>query len=353
MPAPIRSWLWNRGESQLMEKGSLACQGDPRQVARTLYESSSPMFAALPAPVRAFHLAKGQGTCPLTVREGRNWLTDALSGIRLMQTEPAETSPTLSQEPALSVKGGWFRYDAQGKDVLQDLSFTVSKGSIHAILGGNGTGKSTTLKVLSGICKLYRGKVEIFGKNIRKYSSAQLFSGCLAMLPQNPKCLFSGRTLREDLEEMTEDPEKIQTAAALCQVEHLLNQHPRDLSGGEQQRGALAKVLLTEPRLLLLDEPTKGLDCFYKQKFSQVLHMLQEQGVTVLMVSHDVEFCAQYADAVSLFFNGQVLLTDSPRRFFGANSFYTTAANRMSRCIFQNAVTAQDVVELYRKNLEG
>jgi energy-coupling factor transport system ATP-binding protein len=141
--------------------------------------------------------------------------------------------------------------------------------------------------------------------------------------------------------------------AELCQVTPLLDSHPYDLSGGEQQRAALAKVLLTEPRLLLLDEPTKGIDSFFKETFAGILAALKEQGITIVMVSHDVEFCARYADSVSMFFDGQIITTDTPQRFFGSNSFYTTAANRMSRHVFTHAVTAENVVELYRRNLGG
>ena len=337
----------------VMDQGAILAQGDPRQVAAELYKKKSPMFLALPAPVRAFHLAKGRGDCPLTVREGRRWLTAALGSTPLTVTEPEQKAALQNSETAISIEDGWFRYEAQGKDVLQGLDLTVPKGSITAILGGNGTGKSTTLKVLGGICRLYRGRVKILGKPIQKYHSSQLFGGILSMLPQDPKCLFSGKTLMDDLKEMTDDPRKIRDTAALCQVDHLLSSHPRDLSGGEQQRSALAKVLLTDPKILLLDEPTKGLDCFYKQKFAEVLQLLQEKRVTVLMVSHDVEFCARYAELVSLFFNGRIVTTDTPQRFFGANSFYTTAANRMSRCLFHNAVTVEDVVALLQKNQEA
>jgi energy-coupling factor transport system ATP-binding protein len=170
------------------------------------------------------------------------------------------------------------------------------------------------------------------------------------MLPQDPRSLFVKDTVLEDLQEISKDTAQV---CDICQISHLLNRHPYDLSGGEQQRVALAKVLLTDPKLLLLDEPTKGMDCFFKQAFAEILCKLKEQGVTILLVSHDVEFCAKYADFVSMFFDGQVLTTHTPASFFGGNSFYTTAANRMSRAFFQNAVTADDVVALYQKNKEA
>ena len=172
------------------------------------------------------------------------------------------------------------------------------------------------------------------------------------MLPQDPKSLFVKKTVREDLEEMTQDKAQIEEIAAICQIERFLDSHPYDLSGGEQQRAALAKVLLTNPKLLLLDEPTKGIDSFFKETFAKILQDLKAKGITIVMVSHDVEFCARYADLVSMFFDGQILTTDIPRRFFGNNSFYTTAANRMSRHVFSMAVTAEDVVKLYKQNKE-
>ena len=336
----------------VMERGAVAANGDPRTVGALLRQQESPMLAALPTPVRVFFSADGEGTCPLTVREGRTWLTKTFAGRKPAVTEP-EMEPMMAagEAPVLKAKEVWFRYEKDSPDVLQSMDLTVPQGSIFAIVGGNGAGKSTTLKTIAGICKPYRGSVEIFGKNIKKYKAGELFHGCVGMLPQDPKSLFVRRTVREELEEMNGDGEKIREIAQLCQISHLMDNHPYDLSGGEQQRTALAKVLLTEPRLLLLDEPTKGLDNFFKIRFAEMLCKLKDRGITIVMVSHDVEFCAEYADLVSMFFDGQILTTDTPHRFFGQNSFYTTAANRMSRCVFRNAVTAQDVAELYRKNL--
>ena len=256
-------------------------------------------------------------------------------------------------EAALSLKEVWFRYEKDTPDILRGVSMEVPRGSLFAIVGGNGAGKSTTLKAICGTCKAYRGKVLIGGKPLQKYKASELFRGNLAMLPQDPKSLFVKKTVREDLEEICKDKERITQIAATCQIDTLLASHPYDLSGGEQQRAALAKVLLTDPKILLLDEPTKGIDSFFKETFAVILAQLKAQGITIVMVSHDVEFCARYADLVSMFFDGQVLTTDTPRRFFGSNSFYTTAANRMSRCVFRNAVSWDDVVALYKQNMEG
>lgn len=330
----------------VMEQGRIVAQGSPRAVSKALWQAQSPMFAALPAPTRIFYQAGAKGESPLTVREGRAWLSKALPKVTYTTLE--ETPAPLTSEMALRLKDIWFRYEKNGEDVLRGVNLEVPKNSIFALLGGNGTGKSTTLKTIAGICRPYRGKVELFDQKMGKGQSA--FRQGLAMLPQDPKSLFVKKTLALDLEEMTQEAEKIQKVAQLCRIEHLLEQHPMDLSGGELQRSALAKVLLTEPKLLLLDEPTKGLDNFFKLEFAKILEELTQKGVTILMVSHDVEFCAEYAHQVGIFFDGQMLTQASPKRFFGQNSFYTTAANRMSRCVFRDAVTAQQVVELYEKN---
>lgn len=334
----------------VMEQGRITAAGEPREVARQLYEADSPLFSALPAPVRIFFADQRAGSVPLTVREGRQWLRGFFREPPRRVSLPPEPEFPAGKVPALEIREGWYRYERNGPDVLRGIGFSVPQGSFFAIVGGNGTGKSTTLKAVCGICKLYRGNVRLFGKELKSYRDG-LFKGNLAMLPQDPKSLFVKQTLREDLAEMGSG--KISEIARLCQVEHLLDAHPSDLSGGETQRAALAKVLLSEPKLLLLDEPTKGIDSFFKQSFAALLKKLCRGGMTVVMVSHDIEFCAEHADLVGMFFDGQLLTTDTPRRFFGSNSFYTTAANRMSRGIFQNAVTAADVTALLEGNQEA
>ena len=337
----------------VMEKGRVIADDTPGKVGQLLFEQANPMFAAMPTPVRVYYGAGGTGESPLTVRQGRSWLGRRFPNRPKKDVIAAPPLPEEVKDPALVLKELWFRYEKDSPDILRGVSAEIPSGSLYAILGGNGAGKSTTLKAISGICRPYRGKVTLFGKPVDKYKSSELFHGCLAMLPQDPKSLFVKKTVREDLSEMTKDKSSIERIAALCQITELLDSHPYDLSGGEQQRAALAKVLLTNPRLLLLDEPTKGIDSFFKETFAGILADLKKQGITIVMVSHDVEFCARYADVVSMFFDGQILTTDTPRRFFGSNSFYTTAAHRMSRHIFDGAVTAEDVINLYKENKEA
>lgn len=334
----------------VMEKGRVIADDTPGKVGQLLFEQANPMFAAMPTSVRVYYGAGGTGESPLTVRQGRSWLSRRFPNRPEKDAIAAPPLPEEVKDPALVLKELWFRYEKDSPDILRGVSAEIPTGSLYAILGGNGAGKSTTLKAISGICRPYRGKVTLFGKPVDKYKSSELFHGCLAMLPQDPKSLFVKKTVREDLSEMTRDKSSIERIAALCQITELLDSHPYDLSGGEQQRAALAKVLLTNPRLLLLDEPTKGIDSFFKETFAGILADLKKQGITIVMVSHDVEFCARYADVVSMFFDGQILTTDTPRRFFGSNSFYTTAAHRMSRHIFHMAVTVDDVLTLCREN---
>lgn len=385
----------------VMDAGRIVAYGAPRDVARTLHASANDMMAALPTPLRVFYGV--QGACsadsragervslaqaPLTVREGRAWLSSFVelqakgasaqdagargvalpdraasacpAAFRAAASEPAAAATAAdSFEPdgatsALSFKEVWFRYRKDHPDVIRGASFEVPQGSLFAIMGGNGAGKSTMLRVACGILKPYRGTVRVQGRKLKDWKGNSLFEGCLALLPQDPQNLFVKKTVREDLDEMVaplrlseaERAARIERAVCVTDIAHLLDSHPFDLSGGEQQRAALAKVLLTDPKILLLDEPTKGIDAFFKRKLASVLADLKRQGTTIVMVTHDVEFCACYADSVSMVFDGEIVATSTPRAFFSRNSFYTTAANRMSRHVFPDAVTDEDVIEL-------
>lgn len=336
----------------VMNKGEIIVCDTPENVGQILKTNNEDMFVSMPSAMQIFAGIESNLSCPLTVRDGRKFL-DSLN-LSLTEYEPIneEKSDFKNCETIISLKDVWFKYEKGGNDIIKDLSIDVKKGTIHAIVGGNGTGKTTALTLISGINKPYRGKVKLNGKDLEKYRDKELFHHNLGVLPQNPQALFVKKTVELDLLEMLnakkiskeERQKKVRDISALVEITELLQMHPYDLSGGEQQRAALAKVLLLEPKILLLDEPTKGLDNFFKIKLSNILRTLTENGVTVLMVSHDIEFCAKYADICSMFFAGSVITTNTSNLFFSGNSFYTTAANRMARHIFPNAITNEDVI---------
>lgn len=342
----------------VLEEGSSLLYDAPRKVGQAL--AGNDLFLAMPAPVQIYDGTGQAGRCPLTVCEGRNWLKEHFQAKEeVAKEEPKQILCRKKTEVVIEAKEVWFRYEKEAPDVVKDLSLQVKKGTLFCVLGGNGTGKSTMLSLLSGIRKPYRGKILLNGKNIRTIKEKEVFQGLLGVLPQNPQSLFVGNTVREDLWEMfsgiriqqkREYEERMNRVIEDTEISHLLDMHPYDLSGGEQQRAALAKVLLLEPEILLLDEPTKGLDGFYKQKLAEIFERLKMRGVTIVMVSHDIEFCASYGDTCAMFFDGSIVASKSARDFFTGNSFYTTAANRMARQLYPDAVTVKDVIEACRKN---
>ena len=321
----------------VMDKGRLLCTGAPREVGVKLRDAGHAMFLAMPTAMRVWAAVENAAPCPVTVREGKDWLTE-YAAAHTPKALPAEEMHVSSDEIVLSAEGLWFKYEKDLPDVVKGLSLSVKKGEFLALLGGNGTGKTTSLKLLAGLLKPYRGELHL--------------AGSVGVLPQNPQALFVKKTVREDLFEIfkgrkrsREDQERsVAKIVQLCRLESLLDRHPYDLSGGEQQRAALAKVLLLDPDILLMDEPTKGLDAEFKQSFAEILQVLLRRGVTVVMVSHDVEFCARYAHTCALFFDGNIVTKATPRTFFSGNSFYTTSANRMARAVVPEAVTAEDLI---------
>ena len=369
----------------VMDKGRMIADGTPNEIGEQLRTMGHDMFLSMPAPMQIYAGTNSPLRCPLTVSQGRRWLSEELEtkGIKIKkernQEETAKKKSSILKKlsglkkepekeiPEIRIKDVWFRYERDLPDVVKGLSLDIKKGEIFAVVGGNGTGKSTAMSLIARIRFPYRGKIYLEGKEIGKYSDDELYHGFLGVMPQNPQSLFVKKTVREDLYEVIDGKRERKSEAypiemkkkdavegivSLTRLEGLLERHPYDLSGGEQQRLALAKVLLLRPKILLMDEPTKGIDNHYKKELGEILRKLSEHGVTILMISHDVEFCAQYADRTGLFFQGNVVTSEESKKFFAGNNFYTTAANRMARNYFPNAVTVEDVVKAINQTEE-
>ncbi|MCI1935296.1 MAG: ATP-binding cassette domain-containing protein [Bifidobacteriaceae bacterium] len=298
-----------------------------------------------------------------------------------LQTEAEEQSEDerVTAPVALEARNLWFRYGAAEPDLLRGLDLSVRKGEILALVGSNGSGKSTLISLLSGVRRPYRGSVRLEGKRLTRIPEERLFDHYLGVLPQDPQTMFVKSTVSADLasvlppvslvhrlpmvdrlrgrgneEKLAErEKEEIAQGAEALGITEVLDRHPFDLSGGEQQLVALLKVLLLRPRILLLDEPTKGLDEEAKKRVIELLQLLKNHGVTTVMVTHDIEFAARAADRAGLFFNGRVVSVEPVNTFFSSNNFYTTSASRIARDWFPEAVTKDEVIACLKHSIRS
>lgn len=315
-----------------LAKGKTELFGTPALTAKYFVENALEGF--LPETAKAF--ARLCDDLPLNVRQGRA----KLEKLGVTDIPKQAVNDTERAEPyALQCKNLWQRYEKNSPDILKGCDLGIRKGECYGLLGSNGGGKSTLLRVICGLCKPYMGTVSLFGKKQKAYKNGSLFRGMLAFLPQEPVTMFVKESVREDLLQ-SGDKVTVENVSQRMGIEHLLDRHPWDLSGGEIQKCAFAKILLADPKIIVLDECTKGMDSFAKKALGDILLDLKDEGRTILLVTHDLEFAAQYCDRCGLLFDGKIVAEDNAVEFFSHNRFYTTTAARLTRGFFSGAVTS-------------
>lgn len=343
----------------IMENGEIISDSKAREINCELIEKNDFVSCCLPFAMKLHSALKLKGQLPLSVAEGHKALEKLLEN-RLTYTVPEKEERQESKDLAVEMKNVRFAYDYSGY-VIKNMSLKISVGSFTAIMGANGAGKTTALSLMSGILPCKSGKIKLLDKDIRKYKPSELYGSVVAFLPQKCESLFAGNTVKEDLESVLNNlgltkadrESRINSVASFTEITPLLNKHPYDISGGEMQRAALAMVLLKEPKIIFLDEPTKGMDNLFKQQFAKKIKELCSKGITAVMVSHDTEFCAEYCDECAMIFDGTCVLKENKNVFFSQNYFYTTVANKISRDIFHSAITRKQVISLCKKNLQN
>ena len=315
-----------------LAKGKTELFGTPALTGKYFVENALEGF--LPETAKAF--ARLCDDLPLNVRQGRA----KLEKLGVTDIPKQAVNDTERAEPyALQCKNLWQRYEKNSPDILKGCDLGIRKGECYGLLGSNGGGKSTLLRVICGLCKPYMGTVSLFGKKQKAYKNGSLFRGMLAFLPQEPVTMFVKESVREDLLQ-SGDKVTVENVSQRMGIEHLLDRHPWDLSGGEIQKCAFAKILLADPKIIVLDECTKGMDSFAKKALGDILLDLKDEGRTILLVTHDLEFAAQYCDRCGLLFDGKIVAEDNAVEFFSHNRFYTTTAARLTRGFFSGAVTS-------------
>ncbi|MEC5423080.1 energy-coupling factor transporter ATPase [Virgibacillus sp. C22-A2] len=314
----------------LLENGKIATFDQPRNVVGKLANHQT-MSSFLPSASRVY-LDHDQDylpeNIPLTVKEAKQWLEEQV----VTANDNVENENPTTAESILEVKEIDFQYAKHTTPVLNNLSLSVLQGEWLAVLGANGTGKSTLLKIISGILKSQHGSIMYKGKKMKKINST-----FISYLPQNPILFFLQDTILEEyrylvkLHRLQNGEASIKHLLKKFQLTHLKDRHPHDLSGGELQKAALIGALLIKPTILLLDEPTKGMDPAFKINFGKLVSELTKEGLTIIMVTHDVEFAASYATRCSMIFQGEITITENTRAFFHENTYYTTVMNRITR----------------------
>ncbi len=308
----------------IMDEGRIISACSPTEI-----KSFDSVRLSLPSAIRIYaDIQKGE--CPVTVREGRKWLRDITNGKKISLPIKERDFP---DSFSVEIKNVFFRYAKNSNDILRDVSLNIPEGVIFALTGGNGAGKSTLLKIISQAEKPYKGKVKI--KDNKKVGA----------LPQDARLVFTEKTVELNLRQIDSDNDRISSVAKMLGIEKLMHKHPYDLSGGERQKAATAMLILKNPDIMLFDEPTKGLDADFKEEFAEILRSLKKSGKTIVLVSHDVEFLAKYADFCAMIFDRRVVSVTDARRFFLSNVFYTTSANRIAKGTIENALTCEDVTE--------
>lgn len=307
----------------LLDNGKVCLDGDTSALISYLADNDHSMLSEMPVGVRA-SAAVDNAQPLLDVPSAKNWYISYGESNGL--DEPDITENCVSGESCISIKNLSFGYKNSKRDIIRNLSLDIKRGSITAVMGGNGAGKSTLLGLICGTLKSHGGKIDIKG-------------GRLGFLPQDPTLLFSKETLREEFQG---NADKIAEAFGLT---HLLCRHPFDLSGGERQKAALAKLISYGADILLLDEPTKGADAVYKQMFSALLKQLRADGKTIVLVSHDMDFCAETADICALLFDGEISVCLPSSQFFISSAFFTTDSAKIAKNVCDNVYTAKGLIE--------
>lgn len=322
----------------IMSAGKLISDESPYETAHFINNSCPELLGALPVSARVYSRTNGEPEkTPLNIADGRKWLSAIADHKKSIERCTDDTVNKDRNNSAFELKNIYYRYDKMEPDIISGLSLTAYKGEIVSLLGENGSGKTTLLNIITGHSKPYSGKYKSDnGKRI-------------ALLPQDPRTLFVCDNVKSELLEMLPDNKKgnsvLKNIISLCGLGNVLSQHPYDLSGGEQQKLALAKLILYKPDILLLDEPVKGVDCKAKDEIASIIKFLAGTGICVIIVSHDMDFCAEISDRCAMLHDGILIGCSDPRDFFCKNAFYTTAARRMSYGIIQNAITYKDILD--------
>ena len=312
----------------ILEQGHVIADGTPKTAAQALYNMRHQFFCAMPCA--AYVSAGIDKSADFGITECRNKIKEKMCEHNIEKTLFPKTEISHGQT-AISVKNIVFSYENSEKPVLNGLNFNLQYGSVCALFGGNGAGKTTLLNVLAGVIKPSVGKLER--------------GGSLFYIPQDARTVFTKSTVRDELHALAETPCAAENAAERYELCELLDMHPFDLSNGQRQKLALCLAELSKCDIILMDEPTGGLDAVFKEKLSLYMRDMAKGGAAILFAAHDADFASIAADRAVMLFDGAVSSDTDIRTFFEDGMFYTTSAARLALGTVGNAITKEEILD--------
>lgn len=322
----------------LINHGAISFYGDKDD----LYESSEPyFFDFMPQYLKLSKILKFS-KMPHSIRETRK----KLNAFNISKNKSIEKK-NIIEEPIIKISKLCFSYDGN-TNVLNNVNININSGEFVEIMGPNGAGKSTLFKSFMGFTK-YKGSIKLFGKEVSKYKKNDLIKK-IGYISQNPNDYISKETVYDEIKFTLDNYgiknyELIDTALNNLGIDNLKNKNPRDISGGEKQRVAIASILVMEPEIILLDEPTRGLDFKTKNLLGNTLKELNKKGSTIIMITHDIEFAAEFANKFILLFNGEAVQSGTKEEVFTGGTYYNTSMNKLFRNIDDGIFTIDDVLK--------
>ncbi len=326
----------------VLEDGRIKEKGTSELICQRLFKDTK--FKNFLPHIVKLYLRYETNKVPLTVKKAKQWA-------RTKKWEcQCDISPIVDKkEEVLYCKEVYFGYEKRESEILKGISFGIKEGEYSVIVGANGCGKSTLLKLLAGLQKPQRGEILLKGKSLKELGQRK-WNAYIGYLGQNPKIYFNEDTVQKSIQNSKRYMEEVDegyiaTLLKLLELEDKLSEHPYDLSGGQQQKLALLIVLMKKPKLLVLDEPTKGMDPFIKEEFAGHLKMLNQEGMTIVMVTHDLEFAAKHGEEGMMLFDGNITNHMPMKKLLSENFFYTTAIGKVMRGILKTPVVCEEEIQ--------
>jgi len=339
----------------VMDKGEIIYDHHaPDAIAHWAVKNNIPFIPPLAQLFASVHYPE----IPVTVKQGRRILKSFYPSVKSTidrqnsLEKNAQVLQVSDKKKLVDIHNLWFTY-SNGQEVLKNINFNISPGEFVVVMGENGAGKTTLIKNINGLLKPGRGHVKVEERDTRKCSVEDLAS-VIGYLSQDPNDYLFLPSVREELS-FTMNNLGLKDDGIIEKLLIRLNllvhaeENPRDLSTGERQRVALASVLVARPKLLLLDEPTRGLDYLLKEELGNILLEFQKEGTAVLVITHDVEFAAEYADRIILMTDGTIVANGSKYEILTNSTFYSPQISKLFNNIIDNVVTIKQGKEILNR----